>query len=110
MPTGAAVLLRFGDGSYESPGANAQADMEAFRDGKSNTARNITGRAQGLALDYGKGRLVFMGEAAMFSAQVVILTDPSGRRDEIKMGMNVAGNDNQQFLLNIMHWLTRFGE
>ena len=84
--------------------------MEAFRDGKPNAARKVTGRAQGLAFDYGKGRLVVMGEAAMFSAQVARFTDPSGRRNEIKMGMNVPGNDNQQFLLNIMHWLTRLGE
>jgi hypothetical protein len=26
---------------------------------------------------------------------------------ELKMGMNVPGNDNEAFLLNIMHWLTR---
>ena len=110
VPPGATALLRFGDGAYESAGANTQADMEAFRDGKPNAARKVTGRAQGLAFDYGKGRLVIMGEAAMFSAQVARFTDPSGRRNEIKMGMNVPGNDNQQFLLNIMHWLTRFGE
>lgn len=108
VPPGAAVLLRFGGRAYESAGASSQADMEAFRDGKPHAARNIAGRAQGLAFDYGKGRVVIIAEAAMFSAQVVRFTDPSGRRNEIKMGMNVPGNDNQQFLLNIMHWLTRF--
>jgi hypothetical protein len=48
-----------------------------------------------------------MGEAAMFSAQVFRYTDERGRPAEMKMGMNVPGNDNQQFLLNVMHWLTR---
>jgi hypothetical protein len=110
VPPGARMLLRFGDGAYESAGANAQADMEAFRNGKPHGARSLTGRAQGLAFDYGKGRLVIVGEAAMFSAQVARFTDESGRRNEIKMGMNVPGNDNRQFLLNIMHWLTRLGE
>jgi hypothetical protein len=110
VPSGAVVLLRFGSPAYESPGADSQADIAAFRDGKPTTARNITGRAQGLAFDYGKGRVVMVGEAAMFSAQVARFTDPSGRRNEIKMGMNVPGNDNRQFLLNIMHWLTRLGE
>jgi hypothetical protein len=110
VPAGASVLLRFGDRAYESAGANAQADMAAFRDGKPHAARRITGRAQGLAFEYGKGRVVIMGEAAMFSAQVARFTDPSGRRIEIKMGMNLPGNDNQKFLLNILHWLTRLEE
>jgi len=46
------------------------------------------------------------GEAAMFSAQVIRFTDPQGHRTESKMGMNVPGNDNQQFLVNILRWLT----
>ena len=110
VPAGAVVLLRFGSEAFESPGANTPADMEAYISGKPTTARRITDRAQGLALDYGKGRVVIMGEAAMFSAQVARFTDPSGRRNDIKMGMNVPGNDNRQLLLNIMHWLTRLGE
>lgn len=110
VPDRAAVLLRFGDGAYESAGANAQTDMAAFRDGKPHAARGITGRAQGLAFEYGEGRVVIMGEAAMFSAQVARFADPSGRRVEIKMGMNLPGNDNQKFLLNILHWLTRLEE
>jgi len=107
VPPGAAVLLKFGNAAYESSGANAQADIAAFREGKPTAARSVAGRAQGLAFDYGKGRVVMMGEAAMFSAQVARFRDPQGRLHEIKMGMNVAGNDNRQFLVNVMHWLTR---
>jgi hypothetical protein len=107
VPSGAVVLLRFGTPAYESPGADSQTDMAAFMAGKPVAARSITSRAQGLAFDYGEGRVVMMGEAAMFSAQLVRITDPTGRREEIRMGMNVPGNDNRQFLLNIMHWLSR---
>ena len=56
------------------------------------------GWAQAVALDYGKGRVVVLGEAAMVTAQ----------RDGGKpIGMNVPNTDNRQFLLNTIHWLTR---
>ena len=110
VPSGAVVLLRFGTPAYESPGSESQSDMAAFSAGKSTKAKDITGRAQGLAFDYGRGRVVMMGEAAMFAALVARFTGPTGRREEIRMGMNVPGNDNRQLLLNIMHWLSRVGE
>lgn len=50
-------------------------------------------------MKYGKGKIVVMGEAAMFSAQ---LAGP----DEIKIGMNhPRAPQNARFLLNIIHWL-----
>ena len=52
------------------------------------------GRAQRLALPFGKGRVVVSGEAAMFSAQ------------NQNFGLNYPGTDNKQFVLNVMHWLT----
>jgi hypothetical protein len=61
--------------------------------------KSVAGQAQGIAFKLGKGRVVMLGEAAMLSAQV---TGP----DNFKMGMNVPGNDNRQFALNIMHWLS----
>ena len=57
------------------------------------------GHSQAVALTAGKGRVVVLGEAGMLSAQI----DAQGG----KMGMNVAGNDNQAFALNIFHWLSR---
>jgi hypothetical protein len=57
------------------------------------------GHFQALALNFERGRLVVSGEAALFSAQV----DPLG----IKFGMNRGDNDDRQFLLNILHWLSR---
>jgi hypothetical protein len=61
--------------------------------------KSVAGQAQGLAFKFGKGRVVMLGEAAMLSAQVA-------GPENFKMGMNVPGNDNRQFALNIMHWLS----
>jgi len=105
IPGGATALLKLGT-AYESPGANVAADITAFQAGKATTARTVTNRAQAIAFEYGKGRVVMTGEAAMFSAQVIRFTDPQGHATESKMGMNVPGNDNQQFLINILRWLT----
>jgi hypothetical protein len=61
------------------------------------------GRAQGLALTVGSGRVVILGEAAMLTAQVVSIPG----RETMRMGMNVPGSDDQQFALNVLHWLSR---
>lgn len=69
---------------------------------------SAAGRAQGIALTYGKGRVVVLGEAAMLSAQIV--SGPAAQlmgKSEIRMGMNRAGLDNRQLALNIMHWLSK---
>jgi hypothetical protein len=65
----------------------------------------VGGRAQGIALKPGKGRVVMMGEAAMFSAQLIRF-EHEGKPMELKMGMNVPGNDDRQLALNIFHWLS----
>jgi hypothetical protein len=54
--------------------------------------------SQAVALQYGNGRVVVVGEAALFSAQVDMLG--------LKFGMNRTGNDDRQFALNIVHWLS----
>jgi hypothetical protein len=61
--------------------------------------QSAAGRAQGIAMSFGKGRVVVLGEAAMLSAQ---LAGPNGR----PFGMNRPGIDNRQLALNIMHWLS----
>lgn len=61
----------------------------------------LKGHAQGGLLDFGAGRVAVFGEAAMFSAQ---LTGPS----RAPMGMNdPIARQNAQFLLNVLHWLTK---
>jgi len=61
---------------------------------------SVPGWSQGLAMEFGKGRVVVLGEAAMLSARL-------HRYDKRPIGMNTPGYDNRQLALNIMHWLTR---
>jgi hypothetical protein len=60
---------------------------------------SAAGRAQGIALKFGSGRVIVLGEAGMLSAQVV-------GAQQLKFGMNRPGIDNRQLALNIMHWLS----
>jgi hypothetical protein len=66
---------------------------------ESQTSVSAAGRAQAVALKFGRGRVLVQGEAAMLSAQI------SGV-EKRRMGMNVPGNDNRQYVLNLMHWLS----
>jgi hypothetical protein len=67
--------------------------------GDNSNPTSAAGRSQGLAITFGKGRLVVLGEAAMLSAQ---LAGPN----KMAFGMNRPGIDNRQLALNIVHWLT----
>jgi hypothetical protein len=61
---------------------------------------SVEGWAQGAVLRFGKGRVAFFGEAAMFTAQL------AGPR-RTRVGMNSPdAPQNAQFLLNVIHWLT----
>jgi hypothetical protein len=62
---------------------------------------SAAGRAQGIALKFGKGRVVVLGEAGMLTAQKVKRPGQKPRR----FGMSFPGIDNRQLALNIMHWL-----
>ena len=70
-------------------------------DAMPNVEKNVSaaGRAQGIAMEFGKGRVVLMGEAGMLTAQ---LAGPN----KVQFGMNRPGIDNRQLALNIMHWLS----
>jgi hypothetical protein len=65
---------------------------------QTKTSVSAAGRTQGLSIQVGKGRVVIFGEAGMLTAQI----DNDGR----VFGMNYPGNDNKQFALNVMHWLS----
>lgn len=67
--------------------------------GHNTNPASAAGRAQGIAMKFGKGRVVVMGEAGMLSAQVV-------GPQRMPFGMNRPGIDNRQLALNIMHWLS----
>ncbi len=95
-PPGSAVLLEL------SPYAAEAVPDSIWKDGGKTYTRftdpmPLHGRCQGLALSFGKGRVVVMGEAAALTAQI---------SDGEKVGMNVPGNDNRQLVLNILHWLS----
>ena len=102
-------VMTFGGQSLKGPKestaflklAETAVDQPAFRSNKKTSA---AGRAQGIAMEFGKGRVVVLGEAAMLSAQVLWIR---GIGTQSPMGMNVPGIDNRQLTLNIVHWLAR---
>lgn len=67
--------------------------------GQSVKGPAAAGRAQGIAMEVGAGRVVVLGEAGMLRGQ----RDRNGNR----VGMHVPGYDNRQLALNILHWLSR---
>lgn len=72
----------------------------AWQFGPDTTRIPVGGWLQGAVMRVEAGAAAFFGEAAMFSAQV---TGPDRR----PMGMNAPGAEqNGQFLLNLMHWLS----
>ena len=109
VPAGAAAILVLGPDAWEAPTRDeAQLlarDAAAANAGATFTSTHgvaVPGRAQGVALTVGAGRVVILGEAAMMSAQ---LAGADG--NQRPMGMNVPGSDDKQFALNILHWLSR---
>lgn len=82
----------------ERASREGQAAPEAVALRPAAAPQSAAGRAQGIALRFGRGRVVILGEAAMLSAQL----GAEGRR----VGMNRPGLDNRQFALNVMHWLS----
>ena len=59
------------------------------------------GRAQGIAMNVGAGRLVVFGEAAMFTAQIA---SAPGTPD-LRFGFTWPRNDDKQLALNTVRWL-----
>jgi hypothetical protein len=114
VPDGATALLRFATTAREAP---QTADLDTIGNAVARGATDaeqivaahsfpIGGRAQGLAMPFGAGRVVVLGEAAMLSAQIATLPNQA----PFPFGMNVPGTDDKQFALNVLHWLTRLLE
>ena len=94
-PPNAKPLLVFG----ESAISRMPSKSWGFPDDTPEIA--VKGWNQGATLEFDKGRVVIFGEAAMFTAQV------SGKSKR-KMGVIAKGAEqNEQFLLNIMLWLSK---
>ncbi len=60
----------------------------------------VPGQSQLIARQYGEGRIVITGEAAMFTAQEVRIFFKT-----MQAGFNYSGYDNKKLVLNIIHWL-----
>jgi hypothetical protein len=86
-PPGATVLLRLPDTAVESVPVAGD-----------TLGQRPAGRSQGLAFELGRGRVVVLGEGGMVTAQV---------SERVRYGINIADNDNRQFVLNVMRWLSR---
>jgi hypothetical protein len=86
-PEGSSAILLLSEGATDRPTFDSETSVSA------------AGRAQAIALKFGKGRVLVQGEAAMLSAQI------SGA-DKRPMGMNVPDNDDRQYVLNVLHWLS----
>ena len=85
------VLLRLSATAREYP----------FRVSREQQGRSAAGLAQAVAVRFGAGRVVVMGDAAALTAQRI---ETPGAAPYL-MGMNRLGTDNQQFTLNIARWL-----
>ena len=89
-------LMVFGEGAVARISA-----AQAFQrlPGRQWPKFSVAGLSHGAAREWDKGRVVFLGEAAMCSAQV------SGA-NKTPMGMNhPEAKQNPQFCLNVVHWL-----
>lgn len=94
IPPGATALLLLPEDALEVAGPP---QLDALRRGERAPGRGVGGRAQAVALEHGKGRVVIAGEAAMFTAQRT--------RTGAEVGLAMA--DNERFTLNTMRWLAR---
>jgi hypothetical protein len=91
-PPGSVALLKFPEDSREQ-----------IRDDKDpywgpRELKSAAGRAMAIAFEFGSGRVVMIGDAAIFTADI----GPNQ-----KFGMSDASFHNRQFALNVTRWLTR---
>jgi len=93
-PPEAEPLLVFGESSY------LLVPQKAWQFDEKTKKISIDGWFQGAVRKYGKGRVAVFGEAAAFTAQIA-----GAARSKIGMNSPVA-EENYQFVLNVMHWLS----
>lgn len=85
-----------------SPYARNYYSRSEAKDANSDTTTYIPvpGQSQLIAREYGNGRVVVAGEAAMFTAQEARIFFKS-----YHSGFDYSGYDNKNLVLNIVHWL-----
>ena len=96
-PPGSTPLLRLADT------AEIVDDPER---GEDAAVRSAAGMAQAVALTHGRGRVVVLGEAAVFTSQVITgeVAEKMGR-EELRIGMSRTDTDDRQLALNTARWL-----
>jgi hypothetical protein len=111
-PAGSTILMAMSADALEATDREA---LQAVREGlaRGERAETLLSRyarpalpAQGLAFSFGRGRVVVLGEAAMLTAQIIRFPDQPDRAP-VRFGLNTEGHDDQQFALNLAHWLSR---
>lgn len=95
VPQGAIPLLRFSSTAFEYfTGEQARKLMDEKGqlrpDARAHRGSPIHGKAQGVILEFGQGRVAVFGEAAMFY-----------------LGMDIPENGNRRLALNVAEWLAR---
>lgn len=98
IPTQGEALLHLSDLAFDLD--DRIRSVEDFSKEQGVSAAN---RAQGVALTFGKERVLILGEAATISAQIVQIPNEG----TFLVGMNNSKFDNRQFALNSMHWLSK---
>ncbi|WOI35914.1 DUF4350 domain-containing protein [Alteromonas sp. CI.11.F.A3] len=93
LPEAAISLLTFG------PRAVSIEPEVPFEITSSTPRRDIEGWSQGALLELGKGRVAVFSEGMMFSSQIDTRT---GKKHGMR---SVGAEQNERFLLNIIHWL-----
>lgn len=94
-PPGAVSFLSLAPGAVEYPRRKAM----------TTEGRSAANLAQGVALEFGKGRVVVLGEAAMMTSQVA-----RANGSVLRFGLSHPNHQNRQLAINIMHWLSRLIE
>jgi hypothetical protein len=111
-PQGATVLMAMSEDAREAADLPTLREIDRRLESGEATGTVLTELsrpalpAQGLAFEHGRGRVVVLGEAGMLTAQVVKFPADSGREDVV-FGLQTPGHDDQQFALNLLHWLSR---
>ena len=116
-PPGSRGLLKLGRSAWDVPfTSDARRETDPRLRAKADTtsvprtpgSAPAMGRFQGLAFPYGRGRVVVLADGAMLSAQWIVGDEARRRgKDHLRIGLNRADLDNQQFALNVVRWLGR---
>jgi len=94
-PKDAQILLILGKGTRSLlPAIPFQIDSDTPK-------VSMEGWAQGAVLEVGDGRVAVFSEAMMFTSQIYL---PTGEKQGL---VSKGAEQNEQFLLNVMHWLTK---